>query len=295
MDATKGYVVQQISEYGTSNENVARITLQTHELTRITNLGSDAKEQLFLAANEISHRLASAQSAALELQKLVEEQTRQIEAGEHLREGRGVELPFIPSLQILFEGYYYNLKNVIRDLGGTPMKILYGKRFEEASCWFSFKDGKEADVSKHLRRLEASNHAGYSTVRELIDRNRDNFRHIISIRNAIEHPGGSAGTVRVRNWSAEKGGIVPPYLYFEERPETRFDVVTDMIASHEAILSLAETVLVFGMMFHMPPFMGIQYRAPEARDPQAPVAYRAVFLPANAEAISKPFTGKEEG
>lgn len=293
MDAKKGFIVQQISEFGTTNEYVARITLQTHELTKITSLGQEAREQLFLSVNEISHRLASAQSAALDLKKRVAEQTAAIEAGQHLRQDKGVELPFVPSLQILFEGYYYNLKNVIRDLGGVPMKVLYGKRFEEASCWFSFKEGKEPEVSKHLRRLEAT-HAGYSTVRELIDRNKQNFQHVVTVRNALEHPGGSAGIVRVKNWSAAQDGIIPPHFYFEHLPDQRYDVVGDMLASHEAILTLAETVLVFGLMFYLPPILGIQYIAPEKRDPQAPMAFRAVFLPPDAEKRSKPFTGKEE-
>lgn len=150
-----------------------------------------------MSVNEISHRLASAQSAALDLKKRVGEQTAAIEAGQHLRKDKGVELPFVPSLQILFEGYYYNLKNVIRDLGGVPMKVLYGKRFEEASCWFSFKEGKEPEVSKHLRRLEAT-HAGYSTVRELIDRNKQNFQHVVTVRNALEHRVGVQASYALR-------------------------------------------------------------------------------------------------
>lgn len=292
METNRGFVFQQISDYGASNENVARLTLQTLELTKICSLKPDAREQLIISVQEISHRLASAQNAALDLSTRVTEQTTALKSGGNRRE-ESIEIPYLPSLQILFEGYYYNLKNVVRDLGGIPMKVLYGKRFEEASSWLSFRENKEPEISKHLRRMEAS-HPGYSTVRELINRNQQNIKHIVSVRNALEHPGKLAGTIRVKNWSVEKNGIAPPYFYYEHAPDLRYDLVGDMVAAHEAILTLAETVLVFGLIFYLPQGIGIQHIEPNRRDPRAPMAYRVVWLPPDVTKRSQPFTGKEE-
>ncbi|KPF47244.1 hypothetical protein [Rhizobium sp. AAP43] len=293
METNRSFVFQQISDYGASNENVARLTLQTLELTKICSLKPDAKEQLILSVHEISHRLASAQNAALDLSTRVTAQTNAIQSGGNRGHERGIEIPYVPSLQILFEGYYYNLKNVVRDLGGIPMRVLYGKRFEEASSWLSFKENKEPEICKHLRRME-SNHPGYSTVRELINRNQQNIKHIVSVRNALEQPGKLAGTIRVKNWSVEQQGITPPYFYYEHAPEQRYDLVGDMVAAHEAILTLAETLIVFGLIFYLPQGFGIQHIGPNRRDPKTPMAYRVIVLPPDVTKRSQPFTGKEE-
>jgi hypothetical protein len=292
MEANRSFVFQQISDYGASNENVARLTLQTLELTKICSLKPDAREQLILSVHEISHRLASAQNAALDLSRRVTVQTTAIQSGGTRRE-ESIDIPYVPSLHILFEGYYYNLKNVVRDLGGIPMRVLYGKSFEEASSWLSFKRTKEPEICKHLRRME-SNHPGYSTVRELINRNQHNIKHIVSVRNALEHPGKLAGTIRVKNWSLEQHGITPPYFYYEHAPELKYDLVGDMVAAHEAILTLAETVLVFGLIFYLPQGYGIQHIGPNRRDPKAPMAYRVVEIPPDVIKRSQPFTGKEK-
>lgn len=280
-------IIQKMADYGASDPNMARMVLQIDKISKFTTLDEAQRETLFGLCLALGHRLANAMAAANNIKKQVEQGLKEIEAQPT---SDVMNLPFVQSLEILFEGYFYNAKNIIRDLGPI-FQLLYGKRVEDASAWCAFGKSGQSEVAIYLSRMQAKL-PHYGAVRELIEQVRQNVELVVTVRNALEHPGKRSGTVSVYNFRPTKDGIAPPAFTISDRDGT-WDIASHMQNLHETLLSLAEAVTVFGLLSHFQnSSMGIERIEESKRNPDMPIAYRAVLITDEMKKYSAPFTGK---
>jgi hypothetical protein len=269
---------------------MARIILQTQDLAGAAKFTNEEREELLTICRGIAFRLVNARTVAEDIKKRSDEEFERLKA--KWEPGAPVvEIPYLINLDILFEGYFYNAKNIIRDLGGIT-KMLFGRRFSEASDWCTRHKNTESEVSKFLRLKAKNAHAGYASIRELIEQSRSALEMIVRVRNALEHPGGYSGTVTIANFKTMKDGVRSPTFKFEGEV-TDYDVALSMSEVHNVLLHLVETILVFGLMMRFQlPNMGVKHIKPEDRDPTAPKAWRVVLIPPHMMDKGKPFDGK---
>lgn len=285
------WAYQTVSSYGTSNANVARLVLQTKELAGITTLSQVDRDNLVAAAFRLALRMANAETAAQELQDRAQSSFDALK-DDH-RRGDAIELPYLQGLEILFEGFFYNAKNIVRDLGSL-MKEVYGKSFSKASDWCAFGQ-RDSEVSRYLHRLSSERHPGFATVRNLVDNFRPNVELIVQTRNAVEHPGGASGTVIVQNFRPAGDGIAAPTFWFEDKEDKIYEIARTLADLHGGLLEMAETVIVFGLLHKFAdPNLGIFRIAEADRDPKAPMAYRVIQVTDDMRKGSRPFNGRPE-
>jgi hypothetical protein len=283
-----GWVMQKVADFGSSNEYISRLVLQTKEIASFTTLSKEEREALLLACFALSHRMANAQAAAEDMEHRFQVAFNELKE-RHKDHTEVVEIPYIPNLEIIFEGFFYNAKNIVRDLG-VLMGLIYGKRFSEASDWCAFGNKKESNVSSYFQRLTRK-HAGYATIRNMVENSRDVIELIVRIRNAVEHPGGSSGTLNLINCQISPEGIHGPKFSFDGETKD-YAVIASLKEVHELLLDLAETVIVFGLMFRFAfSNLGIKHIQREDRTADEPKAWRVITVTSEMTEKSEPFDG----
>ncbi len=200
------------------------------------------------------------------------------------------EIPYISNLELIFEGYFYNAKNIVRDMG-IMMKIIYGKQFSDAGDWCAFDNKKCSRVYLYFQHL-AQRYRGYETIQNMVENSRDAIELIVRIRNAIEHPGKKSGVLSITNCKISPDGIQGPEFGFEGESE-RYSVIESLKQFHTMLLDLAETIIVFGLMFKFQiPDLALQHIAKEGRSTDEPRAWRVITITSEMKRSSEPFDGK---
>ena len=152
------YRIQQISDYGTANPIVARLSLQTKELLQFYNLSDKQEERIFgLMFSSIQPRLMTCFQIMEQLKKEVKAHQKRIdEVGlEFQAHGKAYTLPSILDLQFRVETFLYNGKSALRDLTGIFL-ILFSKdfqkeaRFDKVLKWARKEFGNEDSLTKML-------------------------------------------------------------------------------------------------------------------------------------------------
>ncbi|MCM3730124.1 hypothetical protein M3196_00380 [Fictibacillus nanhaiensis] len=180
-----GFELKQLSDVGTSNPIVARLSLQTNELTKMFPLTNEQKEQLFgLLGMKVRDRLVNCYKIH---QKIMGELIRinSIQKDDIFK-NNAIYTPCVNNLRYLCESFLYEAKSTLRDFIGI-FDIFYEKkfkeaRFDEAYKWAEKEFGKEDILSITLKQ----DHDGW-------------IRRIVTMRNAVEHPGGRSGELFIKD------------------------------------------------------------------------------------------------
>lgn len=123
-----GFVLKQISNVGSANPIVARLSLQFHEIIAFYDLADDAKEKIGLVLNkQIQQRLLACEKIAIELNNEITDALKIIrEMGLKTQSnGRVLELPHIIGLEerieplfiqceVMLKGYFKNIQYCVR-------------------------------------------------------------------------------------------------------------------------------------------------------------------------------------
>jgi hypothetical protein len=259
------FVFAKIFEHGTTDPVVARLMLQTHDLVKHTRFNEPTHTAIFEAAFDAASRLIRCGDIRA---KLVEECKKQ-EQGHHPGNNpKTANIPHVIGLKHEAETFLYEAKNFLRDL--TPiLNAAFGTTFKNAGDFAPPKKGGESPVC----RWASEQFGPTAKLVEMVRAHQGWMGNLIGMRNAVEHPGGSDGTLHISNYEPLSDGRI-------ERPGWRRDgeparlLIDDMTNLCDALLIFAESLIVLIVVDHLiSPLMQV-YAIPEGRrNPDCPQAF----------------------
>jgi len=149
--------------------------------------------------------------------------------------GRSIHIPQIMRLESRIEQFLYSAKSMLRDLTKI-FDLFFEKKFTEARydkvlTWAIHEFGSESELA------------------QIIDYDHEAWiKKLISMRNAIEHPGGYSGHLNICNFElvtsvqSEAKKLQEPCWYLNE--EKKASIGTDLLTLSSNMLEFAEDILV---------------------------------------------------
>lgn len=262
-----GFILKRVSDVGSCNPIVARLSLQFAELIEFYNLDESKKESIIeLLTGDIQKRLLSCHKEALEVTNEISDALNKIkENGLPIQSGgRVIESPHIIRLEERIESYLYNAKSCLRDVLKV-YNILFDTNFTEARYdkaiqWATEKFGENDGITKFLTT------------------DHDHWIHqLVKMRNAVEHPGGYSGHLHIQNFeivtSNGKKGITEPTWNLNDDVATL--IRKDLFVFVENILELIEDVVISALeKFGKSPILAIIEIPKDKRREEAPIRFR---------------------
>lgn len=255
------FEIKKLSDIGTSNPIIARLSIQTNDLVRMFPLTDKKKEDIFdLFGMKVSDRLVSCFKIYSKL-KIELNKVNQTDKDEYFTTN-AVYTPSVIDLRYMCESFLYEAKSTLRDILGI-FDIFYNKKFTEAHYnkayeWAKDKFGEDDCLTKMLK----------------VDHNSW-IQEIVFKRNAVEHPGGRSGYIYIDDIkliSKEN----PPYFdapKWYRNDDKASPIHADMAVFIENTLELCEDILVI-LLEKLPkkglPLVIVEI-PPEQRDVDCPV------------------------
>jgi len=276
------FIIKKISDHGTSNPIVARLSVQTSELMKFYPLSKEKREKIFeILHGNIRPRLLQSyeinQELLSDLKKIDEEIEKE---GVHIQaSGRVTTIPQIMKLKERCENYLYNAKSALRDLSGI-FEPLFRKKFNEARydkvhIWAKKKFGEDDNLTKIIKQ-------GHDLW----------IKKVISMRNAVEHPGGHSGQLHIHNIElttspdSQKVLFVDPTWHLNNEP--RVSISKDFNKFIWSLLEFAEDILVLSLEKFDNKFpIVVAQILEEERNPECPVRLSMIL---KEELMKKPET-----
>lgn len=262
----------KISDQGTANPIVARLSVQTSELIKFCPRGDDFhKSVLSLFHDSVQKNLLECDQIARDISKeLLEIDARLGERGLRTQaQGRVIEVPHITRLIPRVEHFLYCAKSALRDLASI-FDLFFGKKFDAARYdkiieWANAEFGEDSELARILKQ----DHDLW-------------IKKLVSMRNAVEHPGGYSGHLHIHNIS-----LVPPehpkYPTLEAprwnlNDEAEEPLVESLLVAVSNILELSEDLLIICItMSGLPDMVGFAEIPEDKRDSSCPIRLRAVL------------------
>lgn len=258
--------IQQLSDYGTGNPIVARLSLQTKELLPFYNLSDKKKEDIFgVMFENIQPKLMTCYQIMEQLTKEVRDHQRRIDQVglEFQAQGRVYTIPSILDLQLHAETFLYNGKSVLRDLTDL-FSILFSKDFQ-----------KEARFDKVLKWSKKEFGTKDRLTKMLEDDESTWIKKIVRMRNAIEHPGGHSGILHIENFSSieeeRKVLVIEPVWYLNA--EEKVPIVHEMAVMVTNLLTFCEETLILCLEKFTKGFLIVEIPE-EKRDEECPTRFK---------------------
>lgn len=262
----------KISDQGTSNPIVARLSVQTSELIKfcprgdyfhksVLSLFHDSVQKHLLECDQIAQDIAN---EVLEIDAEIGDEGLKTQA-----QGRVIEVPHILRLIPRVEQFLYCAKSALRDLANI-FDLFFEKKFDAARYdkiieWACVEFGEDSELAYILKQ----DHDIW-------------IKKLVSMRNAVEHPGGYSGQLHIRNIS-----LVPPehprYPILEAprwnlNDEAEEPLVESLLTATSNILELSEDLLIICItMSGLPEMVGFAEIPEDKRNPSCPIRLRAVL------------------
>lgn len=266
------FQIKKVSDHGTASPIVARLSLQTHDLVQFCTIEKSLKDKVFeLYHDRIQPRVLTCeeltQEITSEILNIVEElNTKGFDIQSH---GRVIEIPHLTKLEPRVEQYLYSYKSALRELSGI-FNIFFGTEFNEARFdkilkWAVEYFGEENELSRLLKEDQGLW-----------------IRKVISMRNAVEHPGGYSGHLHVNNFELipenhpEYPKVIEPTWHLNDEPAV--SIAKDLLVNTDNLLTFCEDMLVACMVSKGIPKMLRIGEIPESeRNSEAPIRLRMVL------------------
>jgi hypothetical protein len=256
---------RQISDYGTANPIVARLSLQTQELLQFYDLSESQKQDVFgLMFSDIQPKLLTCFGIADKIAKQVAEERQKLRDGNVEVQGSAYRIPNIFNLRSV-ETFLYQAKSVLRDLTRLFL-ILFSKdfgnqaHFHSVLAWSNEKFGEKHPLTAMLKT------------------DQDTWiKKIIQMRNAVEHPEGKSGTLNVLNFTSSKQAnqimVTEPLWGLNNDPPV--SIAEAMPVMVDNLLTFCEQVLILCLEEFKKDFPIVLVEVPESkRDPKCPIRYK---------------------
>lgn len=262
-----GFILKHVSDLGSGNFIVARLSLQFRSILDFYNFDDKTKESIqSVLYSDIQKRLITCEKLAKEIIGEIEEVLNEV-SNKGLKTqsgGRVIESPYIINLDERIESYLYNAKSCLRD-SLKIYNIVFNTNFTEARYhnvieWAQNEFGDGDSITKFLKA------------------NHDRWIHkLVKMRNAIEHPGGYSGHLNVRNFEIAtiNGNVAiqePIWHLNDEKPTA---IRSDIYVFVNNILELTEDIVLSALDKQKNPSLVQILEIPEdQRSEEAPIRFR---------------------
>lgn len=181
----------QTSGAAATNPLLSRLSLQTQELLQFYNLPEEQKQQIFgLIFSTIQPKLVFCDQIADQLTQEVRAQQKTIDEVGIDFDGEKYILPNVQDVQQYVATFLTSSKSTLADLLDI-FAILFTKEFK--------KDNSFVDVSAWAK----ASFGDSDPLTKLLDSQEDTWiNKIFIMTDAMDHPGGKAGVLHVKNFHA---------------------------------------------------------------------------------------------
>ena len=266
------FQIKKVSDHGTANPIVARLSMQTHELIQFCSIEKELKNKVFeLYHDRIQPRVLTcdeiAQEISSEILAIAEELNEKgFDTQSH---GRIIEVPHLIRLEPRVEQYLYSYKSALRELSAI-FNYFFDTNFNEARFdkilkWSESYFGEENELSRLLK-----------------EDHRLWIQKVVAMRNAIEHPGGYSGYLHIHNFEllpedhSEYPKVIEPTWHLNDEPAV--SIAKDLLTNTDNLLTFCEDMLVVCMVNKGTPSMLRIVEIPESeRNNSAPIRLRMVL------------------
>ena len=263
------FEIQKVSNHGVGNPIVARLTIQSHDLLQWLNVDQVKREAIFSHYMELMRRLLACFDAQ---SRLINARTETVERSEKIWEEGNHTTPHVVSLQDEVESFLFASKTYLREVARL-LNLLFEAGLPCDSSIFWDPKGQKSEVVKWAEDTFGSDHE----TTNMLASEADWISELARKRNAVEHPGGKSGTLRVKNFERlPGGGIRPPVWardYDDEGQAT--DIYKDISVLMDNMLTVAEDFLVDAIRANPSfPMILIAMIPEQDRDKSCPVRLR---------------------
>jgi hypothetical protein len=286
------FVFSKLLDHGTSNPIVARLSLQMMQILDQCKIAKEARDEI---AEIYMHSLQKKLIRCWEIrERFRSEFNSAVESYKPPSSGsQAIQLPQITRLEEECHNFLYEMKNYVRDLLKV-FNLLYGTDFKEASEFYRAKKG-----SKSLVEFAASAFGRNDPKTKFLEEAIDQVEYVVSLRNAVEHPGGHSGELRITNFALEPDGKICEPTWFLEKDGTRVTdpsaIRADMETAIHNLLLLGEDVVASWAADNLS--AGAMARVAvvpeERRDPSCPIKYVVTASRELEERLSKLVQGPD--
>ena len=184
-----------------------------------------------------------------------------------------VEIPQIDRLEENCHNFLYEAKNYIRDTLYLFNK-LYGTSFSEASQF-----SKARKTGKSLVEFATENLGDEHALTKMILESVPWVEMIIAMRNAIEHPEGHSGSLKIENFQRDPNQKLGEPVWYRVKDGKNVTEPSSIRADFDTfihnLLCLGEDIFVSWANENLqsPELMEIFCISEEERDPEKPIKY----------------------
>jgi len=263
------FVFQKVSNHGSANPIVARLAIQTFDLIQWLRAADDEKKMIIDNYLELQRRLLSCFDIH---ERLIAARRKALADAEKVW-GQGQNtVPHVIGLQEEVESFLFAAKTYLREVARLLNNLFQANLADDSAIFWDPKGG-DSRVAVWAQRRFGANHG----TTKMLASEADWISEIIRKRNAVEHPEGKSGTLKITNFEARAEGVLPP-LWAREGSDDALpsDIYKDIPIMMDNLLTMAEDLLVDAIHAN-PLFPQIIFaRIPEEkRNPEAPVRINA--------------------
>jgi hypothetical protein len=267
------FPVSQILDHGTENPIVARLALQIFDIIKMCNITEEAGDGIMgIYMNSLVKKLLRCWEIR---ERYSLEFNRQVASYKPpAAQSMVVNVPSVPRLEEECHNFLYEAKNFVRDLL-KAVNLLYGTQFTEASEYYPAKGKRK---SKSLVEFAEVTFGSNDPKTAFLRNASPGVEYLVSLRNAVEHPDGHSGILKIRNFQLERDGKVSEPCWWrvvkgKNTPESLIRKDLDGAIHH--LLTLGENIFVFWakQSLKFPDFTRIALVPKKERDPIRPVKY----------------------
>lgn len=234
-----GFIITKISNHGVSHPFVARLSVQTSELIRWSDLpkqDQDAVNELYMTT--LQPRLLKCFDICTRLKQGLVESAASVAKEQAQQQDRRIRsMPHVVGLEGEVESFLYESKNYLRDLLNL-FRIFFGFNKLAASQFYDVKGKGESQLANWSRNKFGRD----DELTRLLRSEQAWVEQVVRMRDAVEHPGGYSGTVTVHNVRLSARGFVQPCWSRGGTAES--EVLGDMETTMDNLLTIAEELLV---------------------------------------------------
>jgi hypothetical protein len=226
------FTLSTVQDVGTSNRIVARVLLQCADML---NMFFATQEQLTAIRKQLhqcKELLLRAEASTTQVSskiKAIEEQMRLAGPPEARRV---VKTPHVESLEADCGNFLVEINRAIRAISGLPSLFIPLER----------ADNNFDHLGQRLTEKIGANEA----VTKFVTSNAGNVRHLVEMRNYLEHPNGRRTVVNNFKLLPDGKLSTPTWHLSGEAP---VEIVADMAAMIDLLVSVSEEMLIHLVMY----------------------------------------------
>jgi len=236
------FTQSKIADRGTANPIVSRLTLQIFSILDQCNLPQQTRDGIKLIYMD------SLRKKLLRCWEIVEHYrtafSKELEAyKQRPKNTMIVAIPHVIGLEEECHNFLYEAKNFIRDTL-RAFNLLYGTGFVEASEFYRAKKPKKENQS--LISFAESKFGPNDAKTELFKQMFPTVERVVNYRNAVEHPEGFVGSLKIRNFRLDPNGkFTEPGWWLEKdgNKGSESSIRADLRGIIENLLILAEEMI----------------------------------------------------